>query len=544
MLKNVRLTAASLQKALPKGVMIHASADDTFLENPNATAEIAAEVADMQAYVCASCDTHLTAAAGNAPFCVNCGSVTVEDKSDTALKAKITASTVLAAVGCSSCGTTMTLQASALSACGNRIHCSSCGEHLSVALPAAADEYVVPQDLQASDDIPQEVTAAEEMPQEVTAAEDVPVATEVEASEAFPEGVTAAGDGEALEPEADLDDMLTPEDAPVEEDHDNVPLDASPSEEADVVVPDDSAESLMASDGTDVNPEELVAAPEEIVATATDDAKLAPYTKHEEYEGVQDDKGSILADALGVDDTANNLSFVAAAGRLVAMKGHMTLFSLRASDAGDNVDLMTTPQFVSAVQRHVQKVGLRAGLRAFGFRASRVPVTTAETVKASVQAATTKLEASHKRVTANLEESLAIAATGLNKGRLKDFNNPLKAALVAELQALGVRNSGRVIAKVFDKVGLEYTRNLLAAAQKISVLSAESRKDMKDMLNMTREVTASDDMLEEDPADTSLEARLTASPVTASNTTTRVAASSVDEYVAAILSNKAPLTFN
>ena len=68
MAKNVGLTASALQQSLPRGVLVHASADENFMEDPNAAATIAAEVEGMQAYVCAACDTHLTASADSKPF--------------------------------------------------------------------------------------------------------------------------------------------------------------------------------------------------------------------------------------------------------------------------------------------------------------------------------------------------------------------------------------------------------------------------------------------------------------------------------------------
>ena len=529
MAKNVRLTASALQQSLPRGVLVHASADENFMEDPNAAATIAAEVEGMQAYVCAACDTHLTASADSKPFCINCGSVTVPEAEPTAVKARVTASTILAAVGCDACGTTMTLQASAINACGNRIHCSTCGNHMHVALSASTDEnneYEVPDNLQAgekknSDDVLPEIkpeAPAEEAPaaaSEVTVAEEAPMEPEV--------------------PEVKAAEM------PEEE---TVPLDAAPSEEADVVpMGDDNL--LLASDESEINPDELVAAPAAELTAANDAVKMAPHTKHEDSEGVCDDRGSILADAMNVDDTANDLSFISAAGRVVALKAHVTVFSLRASDAGDNVDLIESPQFISAVKRHVQAKGLRAALQDFGFKPVRVPVVSQETVKASITAATAKVEEKHKVVAANMEDALAIAATGLNSGRFRNYENPLRAALSAELSALGIRNPNRVVAKVFERYGITYTQNLLAAANSISRLSAEARKDMKDMLNMTREITAGDEEAEVSAPDTPLEARLTAAPIGAVKQppVARLSAS-VDERAQAILAGKAPLSFN
>jgi hypothetical protein len=68
---------------------------------------------------------------------------------------------------------------------------------------------------------------------------------------------------------------------------------------------------------------------------------------------------------------------------------------------------------------------------------------------------------------------------------------------------------------------------------------------MKDMLNMTREITAGDEEAEVSAPDTPLEARLTAAPIGAVKQppVARLSAS-VDERAQAILAGKAPLSFN
>lgn len=530
MSKNVKLTAGAVRSALPRGIFVHASADDTVLEGENAAAEIAAEVTQMEAYVCASCDTHLTAAADSSPFCVNCGSTTVKDSAPAAVKAKVNASTIFASVGCPGCGTNITLQASALHACGNSIHCSVCGEHMDVSLTAAADEYVMPEGVTAADNVDDKLPEVKPEPAvaELPAVEPIEE-TPVAATEEIP--VVAA--------EEPTDELAIVEEKPLEAGMDS-------SEEADVI-PTEGDQPILAADGMQVGAEDLLPMPGEEVTASTDASKMAPITKHEDCEGVADDRGSVLANALNVDDTANDLSFVEVQGRLAALKAHVTVYSLQASDAGDNADLMFQSNFISAVRRNIQSKGLRAGLEDFGFRPVRVPTVTQETVKASITAATQKVEEKHLKAAANLEESLAIAATGLNRGKFRNFTNPLRAALEAELQAVGVRNAGRVVANVFDRYGVEYTSNLLRAANKVSQLSAEARQDMKEMLNMTREVSAG---MEEDnmQEDTALVARLQAAPINTVGNTQKVAPSrvsaSVNDRVNAIIAGDAPLTFN
>jgi hypothetical protein len=409
---------------------------------------------------------------------------------------------------------------------------------MDVSLTAAADEYVMPEGVTAADNVDDKMPeikpepAVAELPA-VEAIEETPVV----AAEEIP--VVAAEEVPVVAAEEPTDDLAMVEEKPLE-------AGMASSEEADVI-PAEGDQPILAADGMQVGAEDLLPMPGEEVTASADASKMAHITKHEDSEGVTDDRGSVLANALNVDDTANDLSFVEIQGRLAALKAHVTVYSLQASDAGDNADLMFQSNFISAVRRNIQSKGLRAGLEDFGFRPVRVPTVTQETVKASITAATQKVEEKHLKAAANLEESLAIAATGLNRGKFRNFTNPLRAALEAELQAVGVRNAGRVVANVFDRYGVEYTSNLLRAANKVSQLSAEARQDMKEMLNMTREVSAG---VEEDnmQEDTALVARLQAAPINTAGNTQKVAPSrvsaSVNDRVNAIIAGDAPLTFN
>lgn len=535
MSKNVKLSAAAIKKTSPQGVFIYATADPSILDSENAVEDIVAETAGaMTAYVCASCDTHITASTQGSPFCINCGSHSLVATTDE--PATIEASTVLAGIACHNCNTTHAITAHVITACNNSIHCSSCGEHLQIHASAETFDEVPPVEMTAQE-------MPEEMPEEeLTAGEDP-----------LDQMLPSADEVQAAMDEQPLELVDTQVEAAPEMSEDEISLDATMSEEDDVSTEElpepisaEATDEEMVSDGGVA--EELVAAPDDGMELEAGKKGLAPVTKHDEFEGVKDDRGSILADALGVDDTSSNLTFSLVSNRLVASKGHVSVFSLRASDAGANADIMNTATFSKAVLHHVSAKGLRAGLTQLGFKPVRVPVVTKQEITASIASVRKDFQDKEKAVKASMEDCFAIAAVGLSRGSFKGYENPLRAAFEVELSTQGVRNPKKIAAALFDKYGVQFTQSLVELSAKLSKMTVEARKDTADMLKMTREVvTAEVDETEEDTNmqnSTPIEARLA---VTASMLRTGkgqvVTASSVLDKANSILSGNQPLNF-
>jgi hypothetical protein len=84
-----------------------------------------------------------------------------------------------------------------------------------------------------------------------------------------------------------------------------------------------------------------------------------------------------------------------------------------------------------------------------------------------------------------MDQSLAIAAVGINKRYFKDYPNPLKAALLQQLTQAGVRGAASLVSAAFSEHGVEYARSILALAQKISAMPEEVRDNHAESLDMT-----------------------------------------------------------
>lgn len=231
----------------------------------------------------------------------------------------------------------------------------------------------------------------------------------------------------------------------------------------------------------------------------------------DQYEVADAESGDMLADVMSLDDTEKGMTLQASAGRLLALKGHIVVASLKKSDAGRNADVMMTAGFASAVTHMVRTSGMRQSLTQLGFKPVRIQTLTASAVHRKVTAAVTAATDSSQRKIVAMSESLAIAAAGLARGSWKGKNNPLQAAMAEELRALGAQNPERVAIRILSKSLVPFTKTLMEVAADLNSMSASARIEAARLLEMT-EVTASptEEDAEDETAGQSLESRLAA----------------------------------
>lgn len=182
--------------------------------------------------------------------------------------------------------------------------------------------------------------------------------------------------------------------------------------------------------------------------------------------------------------TVANLVHVIRSNRIIASMG------LAAAKRAEAADVYLTPQFQDVVTANIESKGLRKGLVQSGFVLARVKLAAAS--KATTRAVTAKVEAGVAKRIALLaarekamEQSLAIAAVGINRRFFKDTTNELKANLEAELTQLGVRGGQNLVRAMFAKYGVSYAKSILTLANKISAMPEEMRDSYAEALDMT-----------------------------------------------------------
>lgn len=268
------------------------------------------------------------------------------------------------------------------------------------------------------------------------------------------------------EVEASLDEELENNntDTPLEADADESWDSETPMSDPDDDIEDDEAESESA---------EFSTPPEEVASDA--------------------DEMSIM-DVDEMDDTDNkDVHFATAGTRVLVIKANRIIASMTegiAAKAGRE-DVYLSDQYHEVTASEMVKRGMRKGLKAMGFVEARVKIQKNSVVAALVKKEVTKTTAAVRQVAnANqeaLEQSLAIASVGINRGFFQKNENVLRSALETQLIQAGVRNPKRMLTQVFASVGPEYAKQVMQLAQKIAAMPQEARDGYVEALDMTSE---------------------------------------------------------
>lgn len=207
------------------------------------------------------------------------------------------------------------------------------------------------------------------------------------------------------------------------------------------------------------------------------------------------------------DIDGEELNFACSANALHVIRSNRIIASMgpAAARKANAADIYKQQVFHDAIVANIEQSGLRKGLLQAGLQLSRVKLkaakVTAKLVASKVQAATAKHLTAAKQQQAALEQSLAIAAVGINTNYFKGVQNPLKAALVNELSHAGFRNADRLVAAVFARHGVDYSRSMVTLAQRLAAMSEEARDGYVSALDMVSEEVELDDGLTDVDAD-------------------------------------------
>lgn len=221
----------------------------------------------------------------------------------------------------------------------------------------------------------------------------------------------------------------------------------------------------------------------------------------EEYDAAVPAEGEPLMDAMELNDTPESLSLMSVgAGTVVAMKGVHTVAFANAKTAKANADLIEKPEFEKALMITAGKMGMRKALAQMGFAPITVkPVDTAA-VKREVVQARSLFASEQEKKQKTFADSLALAAVGLSRNLWRGTENPLRSAIEASLTDAGVRNSKAVTSRILGEAGLEYSKTIVAVANKLAGMSEVARKEFAEMLDLVDdkaapETASADDML-------------------------------------------------
>ena len=99
-------------------------------------------------------------------------------------------------------------------------------------------------------------------------------------------------------------------------------------------------------------------------------------------------------------------------------------------------------------------------------------------VDEQVKNATTQMEVEKEELEASLQQSLGIAAVGINRNVFTDVKNVLAEDLIDNLEQIGVEDARDIVESSFQRCGEEYLRTIVAKAEEFKGKSAEVRNEI------------------------------------------------------------------
>jgi hypothetical protein len=291
----------------------------------------------------------------------------------------------------------------------------------------------------------------------------------------------------------------------------------------------------------------------------------------EEPAGPGAEQMSVL-DVDGADDNPEDVVFANVGSSVKVIKANRIIASMNKVVAArqGHEEMYLSEQFAMVTEIEMAKHGVRAGLEKMGFVLATVNLGKADVLNKRVEAKAQKLTAGVRAEAEAqfdvLEQALAIAAVGINKGFFKNQTNELRAALDTELSAAGVRGHQKMLASVFATKGIDFAKAILTVAKQVALMPVETRANFVQALDMVgdegmfgdasspdfqSQITAGNeedefaqDVYDEGASPSSVHAALLR-PATNIRSRNEVSAKSTGYSVsaAAILSGRAPLPF-
>ena len=404
---------------------------------------------ETSSFECSDCGNkqHVVSSVSPEPYCVTCGSDRViQSNRRIPETAAFTSDSELSSVTCGACDTENVMPIKAVRAAKGCMHCVVCGGDLDVAEGEGGKEE--------SDFAPQpEVTPSGGGSSDFEGEDDFPSEETSEVED---------GDDESFTEESDALDSLEMDNGSED------PTMGLPEPDFGAEATDDSLPNFGDLSGIEEpgNEEQL------FLDDATDVSNPAA-------------GGEPLIDAMELNDTPEGLEFMSKAGTLLAMKGAHVVAFARAADVGQNADILHSPEFAKAVVMTASRLGARKALARMGFKNIRVKPTDVKASNRAIAVAKSEFATTARKKEEVFADCLAIAAAGLAKGLFKNFKDPIRAAVELQLQSsMNVRASKVMASRIMSENGMEYAKSLIMLANKLSGMTAQTRKEYADMLDL------------------------------------------------------------
>jgi hypothetical protein len=509
---DLKATVAKLAEVARKtgGVFVFATRDANLPRGENVSAEIAEY--PFAEHTCKECATVFSAvkAEGLQNHCITCGTDKVV--ANEISKPSIPQDSELSYLTCAACGTHNCFATAIGKEVASALCCTACGTNLH--FTTASEEFMD------SDDDTLDVDDMELL--DLDGDSDV---DEVEVSE-------KTGGDTPTAPAAPLDTGTPNTGKPPESTQED-----TPSKEGNLVSPSNQDQRV------------------EVPVDSKESATNADDTKPTDPKPAADESGTEPGVEMDMMDTCAEsteaLTFAYVGNKVCLLSGVKIVATLSSEDAGDNADMLQTESFRQAVAHTINSKGLKVAASHYGFKSVKVSVPVKAMIDKAVASAT---EEKNKQVTASLDSeqfqhATDIAAAGYAGNFWRNKSDPVKAALIKELEATGMSNATKLVDRVFAAHGVAQLRDVLALARELSTKPAEALNGLAQAINLSKyqptvlasEDEGDDDTDDEDDEDSDEESTVTTVATAIDDEPFKQTAGTIqykDKSIAAILKGK------
>lgn len=440
------------------GMFVFATRDPNLIDAPNTSAVLSKFKYTQHA--CTDCghEFQAIAAKGLQYHCMSCGSGKTEAKVETSTKLDLPPDDKLTLVTCGSCGT-HNITAGAVVASVSQLNCTACGHEMNYRTKAEAST---------------EEADADEMPMnDMDPISDVDDMDLVDIDDTDDDVVEDdSGDELFDDDEMDTAGAETAAGGPGGEDPNGVP----PIEDTGV------------RGDNDPNPEAKSQSRKNTVEQKTQDGGLDIEVDLSQVETERSGPDA----KMGTDLTPPAIAFVYLGDTMNVAVGNRIVATLTPELAGDNAELMHQKHFQLAVKHSIETLGLKEALRTYNFATAKVKVKLgpeiAKLVEAGVAEKSNQVTASLDNAAKDVQHSLDIAAAGWAQNFWRNRTSPVKAALLSELTAAGLKagSAERLVDRVFAAHGVADIREVLAIARELAAKPVEARNGLAEAVNLTK----------------------------------------------------------
>ena len=388
---------------------------------------------------------------------------------------------------CPNCGATLAAHAALADALvDNRLHCIVCGEELKV------------EDVE---ETPAEEEVIENMDNEEVVEAETPAEYLDKIKDKFDETKEKIAEGDDNSTiVADLvDDVLDQAEENVEETEENI-KEENPENET-VTMETADAEEAPVEETVEEVIEETKEAPAEETAEETTEEE-APVTEEEVIEETHSEESDaeekveepvdeeIRVDMLSRCHAGLNTKKIeiVSSGKdtfdyiMVSNKPVATLHKDRAcaeiKDIFSNKGLLAQSLIAAIEDEGLSK----AVISSFGIVPMVLKVKANDAVKKiiaeKVEEMTTQMDCEKEELEANLQQSLGIAAVGINRNIFADTKNVLAEDLIDSLEQIGIEDAREIVESSFERCGEEYLRTIVSKAEEFKGKSVEARNEI------------------------------------------------------------------